>query len=152
MVTVGRWERFWERALSVFKYIVAGYMMLAGALTTFSPPDSTVQGSMHVIYGVQFSISLIGIIIFLSGLGLMIGKIKKSRRLTGRGLFATYLCFFFATFLNALAYNGDPTTWVSNAIMAIIMALLWLRWKFKTEYVNPKHFIDDTTSLRPERK
>ena len=151
MVTHKAWESFWERAVGVFKYIVAGYMMLAGALTTFAPPDSTVDGSMHVIYGVQFSISVIGIIIFASGLTLMVGKMRKNRKLTGRGLFSTYLCFFFATLLNAAAY-GDPTTWVSNLVMAVIMGLLWLRWKFKTEYVNPKHFKPEPYSTRIERK
>lgn len=145
---MGRWERFWERVISVFKYIVACYMIIAGALTIFMPSDNTVNPKVSLVFGHKISIVIIAIAILASGVVLLIGKIKKNRVLTGRGLFAVYLCFFFATILNAIAYYGDPTTWVSNLIMAIIMGLLWLRWKFKTEYVNPHHFRQEALDLK----
>jgi hypothetical protein len=136
------WAKWSERFIGAFKYVLAGYMMLAGALTTVAPGDPRVQGAMQAIYTSRISLVIIGLVIFLAGLILLIGKIKRSRKLVGRGLWAVYCCFVFATILNFLAYH-DPSYWVGNLVMAIVVGALWLRWKFKTEYVNPKHFRDD---------
>ena len=132
-------KRWLNRVISVFEYIVAGYMLLAGVLTMFIAPDQNVTNFMHAIYGTRIGVVVVGLIIVISGGALMIGKIRKSNKEHGRGLFYVYLCFFFAAILNAVAYAGDPTVWVSNAIMAVIMGVLWLRWRMKTEYITFRH-------------
>jgi cytochrome c biogenesis protein CcdA len=144
-------QRWGERFLGGFKYVVAGYMMLAGIATVFAPADQTVSGIAQVVYSTHIGLIVAGIIIFISGTVLLVGKIKRNKTLTGRGLLYCYLCFLFAAILNAAAY-GDPTTWIGNLVMAIILGVLYLRWKFKTQYVNPRHFINDTMSMRNERK
>lgn len=100
-----------------------------------------VEGALGFIYGYRPTLIIFGIIIILSALTLLYGKIRRSKRWTGRGLMAVYLCYVFGAVLNFAAF-GDPFTWVGNAIVALITGALWLRWKFQTEYVDPEHFRD----------
>lgn len=126
-----------ERLIGAFKYLVAGYMMLAGVLTPFATDASTTLGW---IYGNPYSLAVLGLLVFVSGAILLYGKVRRSKRWTGRGLFYCCACFLFAAILNAVAYVGDPTYWVGNAVAALVMAALWLRWKLKQVYVSPNHF------------
>lgn len=143
------YEAWAERAIGGFKYLIAGYLMLSGAFTAFGPGDPSVS-AMHGLYTNHISLFILGSLIFLSGFTLLVGKLMKSRKWTGRGLFAVYLCYLFATILNFIAYSGDPALWLGNAIGFIVVGALWLRWKFKTEYVNPRHFRDDVNETRYE--
>jgi hypothetical protein len=140
------WELLWERAISVFKYLVAVYMMVAGLLT---PWFAGVEGVKHLtwIYQSEWSLVTIGIIIFLCGLWLFLGKVRKSRVQTGQGLMAVFCCFLFAGVLNSVALvMFDP----GNFIAAGIMALLYLRWRFKTAYIDPNHFRDEAERIHYE--
>lgn len=139
-------DKWSERAISVFKYLIAGYMMLAGAVTTVAEQLPT-TGPLGFLYSSRVSLVIIGLLIFTAGAVLLYGKIRKSKRWTGRGLFYVYMCFLFASILNYIAYSGDPTTWVSNLVVAGITGTLYLRWKFKTEYINPNHFKKDINDL-----
>lgn len=134
-----------ERGIGAFKYLVAGYMMLAGLLTPFMGIDGT---SLGILYENLISLTIIGLIIFASGAMLMWGKVRKSKVWTGRGLMWVYMCFLFAAAINYVAFSGAPETWVSNLVMGIIMGALWLRWKFKTQYINPNHFKRDIEELK----
>lgn len=144
MVTNYTFHKWSERFLSVFKYLLAAYMMLAGALTPFSGVEGTKLG---FLYSNTYSLTVIGVLIFISGAMLMYGKIRRSKKWTGRGLLWIYLCFLFATILNFVAFDAAVTYWLFNLIFTIITGALWLRWKNKTEYINPKHFIRDIEKL-----
>ena len=144
------WEGFWERAISAFKYFMAVALMLNGLTTAIfgEVDDGTV--ALGWIYQSHTVLAIFGIIIFLCGLTLFIGKILKRRNLTGQGLMAVFCCYLFATVLQYIAYAGDPSAWVVNAIFAVAMGLLYLRWRFKTAYIDPNHFRDDVEKLRYE--
>lgn len=128
-----------EYGLSALKYLLSGYMMLAGILTAFGPVTEHPQ-RLGWLYSTRPSLVVIGLIIFVCAFTLFLGKIRKSRKWTGIGLFAVTACLMFAAILNAVAFGGDPLYWVGNTIAATVTALLWLRWKFQTKYVNPYHF------------
>jgi peptidoglycan/LPS O-acetylase OafA/YrhL len=134
-----------ERGIGAFKYLISGYMMLVGALTPFAPPEHTAHLSW--LYATHAGLFVAGVVIFLSGAALMYGKVRRSKRWVGKGLMYVYMCFVFATLLNFVAYNGDWTVWVGNAIVALITGALWLRWKFKTQYINKNHFKRDIEEL-----
>jgi hypothetical protein len=139
--TYHKWS---ERLIGAFKYVIGGYMMLAGALTPFQTDPSTKLGW---IYSSHYSLTVLGIIVFVSGAALIYGKVRKSKKWTGKGLLWIYLCFLFATIMNFVAYAGDPTYWVGNLVAGLITAALWLRWKNKTEYINPNHFTRDIAKI-----
>jgi predicted Na+-dependent transporter len=141
------WELFWERLTSIFKYIVAVYMMLIGLLTPWaaSSPDNLER--LGWVYTSKWSLVALGLIIFLSGLWLFVGKIRKNRRQTGRGLMAIFCCFLFGAALNSVALGIFD---YGNLIGALIMGLLYLRWRFKTAYIDPNHFRDEAERLTYE--
>lgn len=146
-----KWELFWERALGAFKYLMAVVLMINGAMTAaFAEvdPDTTALG---FIYQSHVVLSIFGVFIFLCGLWLFIGKIRKNRKQTGQGLMAVFCCYWFATVLQYVAYAGELDAWLVNGIMALVMALLYLRWRFKTAYIDPNHFRDEAERLHYER-
>ena len=134
--------KYVDKAISGFKYLLALFMMYAGVATVFFVPVSEMGGALGIIYDYKISLVILGIIFFLSGLSLLYGKIKRSRVWTGRGLMSIYLSFLFAALLQIAAFPTDPVQWAGNLIAALICGLLWLRWKFKVSYWNPKHFVD----------
>ena len=141
----------WERTLGAIKYLVGGYFVVAGIATAIGPGDATVT-ALKPLYTSRISLVTIGTLIALSGLILVLGKVTRSRKWTGRGLFYCYLCYLFAAILNFIAYHYDWTFWLGNLLGAALMGALWLRWKFTTSYINPRHFKDDVISYNYERR
>lgn len=133
----------WEHTLSGFKYLIAISMLFSGVITAFGP-TTAVAGSLGIIYSSRVSLVILGIIFFLSGCALLYGKIRKSKRWTGYGLMAIYCCFIFAALMNGVAFGfQNYGVWVWNAGIGFIMGMLYLRWKFKVSYLNPRHFQRD---------
>lgn len=136
-------EPLWfERLLGGLKYLVGFYFMLNGALAPFLGGDVTDLGWL---YSHPIPLTIFGIIIFVSGAWLVYGKIRKSRKRIGEGIMATFLCFLFFGVLNTLAYGIAGGG--ANFIAAVVMGLLYLRWRFKTAYIDPRHFAKDVEEL-----
>jgi hypothetical protein len=130
-------RKWGERGIGAFKYIIALYFMLAGVLTPMMGMETE---NLGYLYSDPVPLAVFGLVIFLSGLLLFLGKLLKHRKMTGQGLLATFCCFVFFGVLNSMAYGAiDP----GNFIGAAIMAWLYLRWRFKTAYINPNHFKPD---------
>ena len=144
------WELFVERIIGAFKYLLAGVMMLSGVQTMFVPTIQ-VDGLLGIIYGSRISLVIFGLIVFASGAILLYGKITKSKRWTGVGLMSVYCCLLFATIIQLVAFS-TPDSWVANGIMALITGALWLRWRFKTAYINPNHFRPEIRRIKEEER
>lgn len=143
-------KKWSSRLISGFKWILSIFMMYAGISTAISP-IVPIEGTLDFLYNSRTMLVLIGIAFFVSGAILFYGKWRKKRKATGIGLMAIYLCFVFATILQAIVYAGDPAAWISNFIVSMITGALWLRWKFQTEYVDPKIFDDLRRQIEQER-
>lgn len=140
-------ELFWERMLGAFKYLLGGLTILAG-FTTATGPITPLDGALGWLYSSRPPLVLLGIVAALSGGYLILAKLKKSRRHTGRALMTCYLLYTFATLLQMLA--AGVTAGIPNLIGAVIFGLLYLRWRFKTAYVDPQHFVDSIEPLRDD--
>ena len=139
-------NRFTENLISLFKYALAIFMMLIGVLTCIGPL-TPMDGALGYIYSTRASLIIFGVIFFVCGAMLLYGKVRRSRKWTGLGLFYIFICFLFATLLNAVAYSFAPGYYLGNLVFTIVVGALWLRWKLKTEYINPKHFIAEIKEL-----
>jgi hypothetical protein len=133
------WAKVWEGSLTVFKFIIAIFMMVAGVMTCFGPL-TPMDGALGWVYQSRIALVSFGVVFFLSGLTLFYGKARRSRRWTGHGLMAVFCCFWFAAILETIADNSVS---YGNFIAALILAALYLRWKFKMTYINPRHFLDN---------
>jgi|SRR6478609_542013 len=129
----------WEYSLSGLKYLLAVVMLLS-AFQTMTAPLTPMDGALGFIYSSRVTLVILGALFAAAALSLLYGKIRRSRKWTGRGLMNIYLCFLFATIIQGAAYAWMPGYWIPNAIVTVIVGLLWLRWRMKTAYINPKHF------------
>jgi hypothetical protein len=136
-----------EHIISVVKYLLAALVIFAGVSTAWMPL-TPVSGPLGFIYSTRVGLLLFGAVVFASGALLMVSKIKHSRRGVGRGLMACYCCFLFATIIQIAAFGLSPANWAGNAIFALLTGALWLRWKFKTEYIDPGHFRHDVIEMK----
>jgi hypothetical protein len=142
-----KWYFRGERVLGAFKYIIAIFMMVAGVLTPLQ--DLTpVDGPLGFIYSSRLALSAFGLAFFLSGASLFYGKIAKSKKWTGNGLFAIFTCFLFSGLLETTARHVPS---IGNFTSAFIVGALYLRWRFKTVYIDPNHFVDDVDTMRKPR-
>jgi len=133
-----------ERFLSAIKYLLAIFMMVAGVMTAFAPIDPSSAEALGWLYNSRHALVFYGASFFASGFALLWGKIRKSRKWTGRGLLLIYLSFLYAAMLNGVAWGFmNLEAWLPNVIMACLVGALYLRWRFQTEYINPKHFTRD---------
>jgi hypothetical protein len=133
-----------ERVLGAFKYLIAALMLFEGVETAIGPlrPQG---GDLGFIYSNRVSLVCFGVYFFSCGAALLYGKLKKSRRWTGRGLLMTFIAFLFAGILNTMA---DDRLSAENLIAAVVLGGLWLRWRIKTSYIDPDHFVDSSGQLR----
>jgi hypothetical protein len=127
-----------DKVISVLTYIIAGFMLLAGVLTPFAKLQP-MDGALGYIYNTRISLVCFGIVFFASGAALLYGKIRKNKTWTGNGLLAVFACFTFSAVLETVARN---TPSIGNIIAAIILAILYLRWRFTTVYVKPEELQD----------
>ncbi len=121
--------------LSIFKYIVAVFMMYAGVATAWMVTEHEHDPRLGFIYNHHWSLVLLGVIFFLAGAVLFWGKVRKKRRTIGHGLMATYLCFLFGAII--VWYADGVVAAVPNSIAALITAGLYLRWKYHIYYYEP---------------
>lgn len=138
---------FGERALGAFKYFLAAIMVVEGIATMFSPLEP-LGGSFGLLYSSRIALICFGLVFVASGLTLLYGKIRKKRKWVGNGLLSIAGCFLFGALLNGFTLGWPVGAWLWNAILALIVSALYLRWRFKTEYVDPNHFVDDVDGMR----
>lgn len=134
-------QKYGEMALIIVKYLLVGVTFFGGITTMFSPVTPA-AGALGLIYSSRITLIILGVIIMGCALALLYGRLRRSRVWTGRGLMAVYCCYFFAALLNGAAFGWTPDAWLPNMLLAFIAGILWLRWKFKTEYIDPQHFKD----------
>lgn len=115
-------------------------MMYAGVVTMLVDTSEPAPG---FIYNSRTALVAIGIIFFISGFTLFVGKLTKQSRTIGHGLFMVYSCFLFATLLSWVAFGFTDA--VGNLIGTLITGGLYLRWKYHIFYYDP---LDKTNRKR----
>lgn len=140
-----KWAARWEKFLGLVKYLLAVFMILAGIATAISDLMPLGDGTLGYIYTHRWALVSLGTIFTASGLALLYGKITRSRHWIGYGLLSIFACFLFAFILNTGSSQGFD--W-GNAMAAVVVGALFLRWRFKTSYINPNHFVDRHGNLR----
>lgn len=130
--------RYYDRIHSWSEWLVALVMIFGGISLFFSDPVSTggpitrVLGSLAagIIYGVIFS---------FSGLVLMFSKYLKKKKTHKYALMAIYLISIY-TFALEVALIGWSWFLLDSVAIFLMTGIAWVRWKHKTEYLDPDEF------------
>lgn len=140
-------EKFIENSLGALKWVLAVFVMYIGVMIAIGPL-TPIEGILGVLYSSRLFVVTYGAWTFLAGAALLYGKWQKSKKWTGVGLFNIYLNALFACIINGFAHSWSLDSWPIAAVFALITGLLWLRWKFKTEYINPNHFRREVRGIK----
>lgn len=140
-------SRKWRsRAESALEYLLA-FMFIQGGIKVFLFSEPLVLPGIFMYLVGQYAIYLYGLIFFLSGAALAFAKFKNRKKWHKYSLMAMYLECIYVIILST-ALNGLTLGLSSTFVVAIASGYLWLQWKFKTEYIDPKDFFDDRAELR----
>lgn len=99
-----------------------------------------------MLYGTRASLVAFGVFFAFAGATLLYGKFRRRRKAHGYGLMLIYLSFLFAGIITLVTFNIVEA--LPNLIFAALTGALWLRWKFKTEYIQSGQFTDDIVEIR----
>lgn len=136
-----------DYGLSILKYLIGIFMFVIGLATMFAPITHSVS-MLGLLFAYRATWVVCGVTFAASGAWLLYGKLTKNRIATGHGLMAIYLCLVFATVVNGFLTHWLLASWLGNAIFAVVVGLLYLRWKFRVAYIDSNKFATDIDGLR----
>lgn len=135
-----------DKILPWFKYPLAIYAVVSGLATSFRVPVP-LEGLFGLLYGSRPVLIISGIIITISGLILMYGRFKRRRKIVGLGLMLIYISFLYTGTLNLLT-DQIFIYYVTDFMAAALAAGLWIYWRFRTEYIQPRYFRADLIEIQ----
>lgn len=141
-------RKFLDAFQSVAEYLIAA-VFIYGSLSLIGRPAINAPGVIWKIFGGEGALYVYMIWFMFLGLALLFSKVRKRKKLHKNILLCIYLTTIYTAIL-ALALYGDPLVIVDDAIVGITAAIFWLRWKFKTEYVDPLQFQRVTDKYRSD--
>lgn len=133
----------------VVEYILAALFIRGGALIFFlAVAPLEVPAILTYLVG-EVAIKVYGLAFFATGVLLLIAKWFKQKALHKWILFTMWLtCVYVFALSSALTgFNWDQ--WLT-VVCALASSAAWLRWKLKTEYIDPKEFNEELATLAKE--
>lgn len=126
-----------DKALAWIEYALSAMFLYAGVNTAFVHAVST--SVFYAILVGQAAIYVYAFIFFALGVTLIYSKIKKNKKLHGLSLLIMYLTCLYVALLS-FGISGVSASVIPSIVTGLVSAALWLRWKSRTEYINPKEF------------
>lgn len=131
-------RKYKELFYSLLEYILAGMFIQGGVKVFFFSEPLVLPGIFHYLVG-SFAIDLYGITFFLIGCSLLAGKWLKKKSLHKFSLLTMYLVCVYVLVL-AIMLHGLGWNLLTTVLVGVTAAGLWMRWKFKTEYISTENF------------
>jgi hypothetical protein len=139
-------EKFKDGARHVGEFLLIGIFILAaiGEVTTTEP---VVQGALGVLFNGSVITWIYATWFVIMALALLASKILALQRLHKFTLMCMYLTTIYTVSLSLAIFGFDGSAVIDDAIIGATAAACWLRWKFKTEYVDWNEFASGETEL-----
>lgn len=132
-------KKVWNGIRHFFEWLII-YAFLQNAYTlVFVDYDFGATGALAELVVSDPSLYLVAAAFLILGLGLALSKIFKRKRPHKHFLFWTYIVLFYVIVLEFLI-SGVGVELIDNVFLLVGCAYCWLRWKFETEYLNPKDY------------
>lgn len=140
---------------SIVEYLLAALWIRGGInILFFDVEPVALPGIFTYLVGAE-AIIVYGALFVLTGLAMVYAKLAKKKTLHKYVLMTMYLTCLYVLII-AIAVNGLHWGLWLTILAGIVSAALWVRWKFKTEYINPDEFDKTLEELRddlpPNRK
>lgn len=134
---------------SVLEYILAALWIRGGVnILFFGVEPVTLPGFLTYLVGAE-AIVVYGCLFLLTGLSLLYAKWWKKKTLHKYVLMVMYLTCIYVLVL-AVLINGLSSGLLLTIFAGVTSAALWIRWKFKTEYIDPGEFDKELEELRSD--
>lgn len=124
-------------------------LFFVAALIEVTTPNPITNGVLGFLLSEPIILVIYATWFALMAFGLAYSKIRKKKRLHKYSLMAMYLTTIY-TFVLALAGGAGMESLLDDVIIGIIAAACWMRWKLRTEYINPRKFYDVVWELRED--
>lgn len=138
-----------DRTFDVIEYFLAFVWALAAVSAILTDPFAG-QGPIAAVVGNQAALYFWATLFASIAVTLVFAKIKKKKRLHKYVLLASYLLATFTFILELLLFGGLTIEAVDSIVFMVVSGALWLRWKFKTEYIDPAAFRKYTNGMRDD--
>lgn len=131
-------KKWIDKTQSVVEYLVALPFLLGAAQLPFTDPLGT-QGFL-VFFGGRIALLLYALWFAFIALGLIYAKVRKKPRAHKNFLLAIYLTTIYTSILTW--YVAGFLAIIDDMVIGVLAAVCWLRWKFKTEYVDVAEYYE----------
>ena len=130
-------NRIWNGIAHFFEWLTIYAFLQNFVMIFWHPQEFEITTPLAAIVGSEWSLGAVAIIFLVLGVCLAASKIFKRKKLHKNALFWTYIVLVYVTILEAVL-SGFNLALADNAFLMVGIAYAWLRWKFRTEYINPK--------------
>lgn len=137
-----------DKLYSAVEYVLAALFIYGGFNSLFSDPLETFSPVYDLLAG-QEAIYVYAIIFLATGFSLLIAKLfkyKKVHRVSLAVMYLTCLYVLILSYLIGVLSAGSLLT----VFAGVAAAACWVRWKLKTEYIDPDHFSAELEDLRDD--
>lgn len=121
---------------------------IAAAIGEVTSSEPITQGVLGWLFSNHQITWVYAVWFIVMALALLASKIFKKRKLHKYALAAMYLTTVYTISLSLALFGLEGAAIIDDGIIGAVAAACWLRWKFKTEYINPKQFSKDLHDLR----
>jgi len=137
-----------EKLFSALEYALAALWIYGGINSFFANPLSGPSPIYELLAG-QEAIYFYALLFFVNGALLVYAKVFKKKKLhlvSLAGMYLTCIYVLILSYLLGVLSLGSLLT-VAAGVAA---AVCWMRWKFRTEYLNPEQFRESLNDLRDD--
>lgn len=145
---MSRKERILDIVQHVLEVLIIVLLIIGGVSLFFADPVNS-GGPVARLIGSQAAAYFYGIVFIAEGLGLTLSKTLRRKKFHKNMLLIIYLTLLF-TILLEIALVGFGIEVIDNIVASVAAGWCWIRWKFKTEYIDPTEFYEATSHLRDD--
>lgn len=140
-------QKFLNVSQSIIEYLVS-LLFIYGGLSLIGMPPLEGEGVLVLIFGGQVALYIYMGLFTLLGAGLIYAKVRKKKRLHKNMLLGMYLTTIYTATLTIALFGFDLLSILDDIIVGVLTAIFWIRWKFRTEYIDPNAFYKEIEDLR----
>jgi hypothetical protein len=124
---------------AVVEYLLS-FAFIISAIGLIGAPPLANHGVLSLIFGGHVALYVYMVWFFFIGFGLIYAKLARKKKLHKYMLMVIYLTTIYTSILSLTVLGFAWTEIIDDVIIGVLAAWFWLRWKFKTEYIDPKDF------------